>query len=618
MIATIVNKPSIPKPRAEWSDPDIKQVHKDKKVMNILFNGVDGDMFDNIINCKTATEVWDTIQVICDRTEQRCLKLLFSRMHPLSNFPVYLAHIFRVLSRQHCKMDNGKNKGGSFGLTYPMLAKGNYTAWALKMRVFMQAQGVWNAIEAPDPKDEKSDKIALAMIYQGIPEDMLLSIAEKKTAKEGWEAIKVMCQGADRLKKARVQTLKAEFETLRMNDGEQLDDFYMKLNGLVSTIRALGEEMHESYVVKKLLRAVPSRFLQIASTIEQFGDLEKMTVEETVGSLQAHEERLKGQNETAGSKLLLTEEEWSRREKNDTKLLLTRKDWLKRTGNTDGTNNWRGGRGFKGMSRDKSTVRCFNCNMLGHYAADCRRPRRERNQKSEANLVEIKDDEPALLLSELDESKTQMVLLNEEKVIPRLETNPIAKRTSQVWYLDNGASNHMTGDKTKFSTLDEGITGEWVYEKDGRALMKVKRSVNRLYKIMLEESPGACLFTQNTKMEEESWLWHCRLGHVNFNAMSIMKENDMVVGLPRLLQPTEVCKGCLMAKQTRTLFPSQSSYASSKGLELVHGDLCGPISPPTPSRKRYFLLLVDDFSRMMWVFFLSTKDEAFSQILHVK
>ncbi|XP_074360758.1 uncharacterized protein LOC141701010 [Apium graveolens] len=204
---------------------------------------------------------------------------------------------------------------------------------------------------------------------------MLLSIAEKKTAKEGWEAIKVMCQGADREKKARVQTFKAEFETLRMNDGEQLDDFYMKLNGLVSTIRALGEEIHESYVVKKLLRAVPSKFLQIASIIEQFGDLEKMTVEETVGSLQSHEERLKGQNETTGSKLLLTEEEWSRREKNDTKLLLIREDWLKRTDNTDGTNNWRGGRGFKGTSRDKSTVRCFNCNMSGHYAVDCRRPR---------------------------------------------------------------------------------------------------------------------------------------------------------------------------------------------------------------------------------------------------
>ncbi|KAL8127875.1 hypothetical protein AgCh_014714 [Apium graveolens] len=312
MIATIVNKSSILKPRAEWSDPDIKQVHKDKKVMNILFNGVDGDMFDNIINCKTATEVWDTIQVICDGTEQvgvsdkervlqrklnhiaevadtsslnglnyvlqEVIKALIQQNASSFQFSRLYSSYIQSTLRQHCKMDNGKNKGGSFGLTYPMLTKGNYTAWALKMRVFMQAQGVWNAIEAPDPKDEKSDKIALAMIYQGIPEDMLLSITEKKIAKEGWEAIKVMCQGADRVKKARVQTLKAEFETLRMNDGEQLDDFYMKLNGLVSTIRALGEEMHESYVVKKLLRAVPSRFLQIASTIEQFGDLEKMTV----------------------------------------------------------------------------------------------------------------------------------------------------------------------------------------------------------------------------------------------------------------------------------------------------------------------------------------------------
>lgn len=70
-----------------------------------------------------------------------------------------------------------------------------------------------------------------------------------------------MCQGADRVKKARIQTLKAEFETLRMDENEQLEDFYMKLNGLVSTIRALGEEMNEMYVVKKLLRTILSRFL---------------------------------------------------------------------------------------------------------------------------------------------------------------------------------------------------------------------------------------------------------------------------------------------------------------------------------------------------------------------
>ncbi|KAL8120009.1 hypothetical protein AgCh_017224 [Apium graveolens] len=70
MRAVTGNEPSVPKPRHEWSDLDIEQVRKDKKAMNILFNGVDGDIFDNIINCKTAKDVWDTIQIICDGTEQ--------------------------------------------------------------------------------------------------------------------------------------------------------------------------------------------------------------------------------------------------------------------------------------------------------------------------------------------------------------------------------------------------------------------------------------------------------------------------------------------------------------------------------------------------------------------
>lgn len=109
-------------------------------------------------------------------------------------------------------------------------------------------------METSDPKvavEEKTDKVAMAMIYQGIPEEMLLSLAEKKTAMDVWEAIKMLCQGVDRVKKARVQTLKSEFEAMSMKENEQVDDFYMRMNGLVTNIRALGEEMNESYVVKR-------------------------------------------------------------------------------------------------------------------------------------------------------------------------------------------------------------------------------------------------------------------------------------------------------------------------------------------------------------------------------
>ncbi|XP_074326598.1 uncharacterized protein LOC141664540 [Apium graveolens] len=117
-----------------------------------------------------------------------------------------------------------------------------------------------------------------------------------------------MSLGADKVRQAKAQTRKREFESLSMKYGEQLDDFYMKLHGQVTNIQALGEKMEESYVVKKLLRAI----LQISSALEQFGNLEEMSVEEVVGSLKAHEERLRGTSEMNQGQLLLTEEECER------------------------------------------------------------------------------------------------------------------------------------------------------------------------------------------------------------------------------------------------------------------------------------------------------------------
>lgn len=67
-----------------------------------------------------------------------------------------------------------------------------------------------------------------------------------------------------------------------MQEMDNLDDFSMKLTRLVTNIRVLAETMEESYIVKKILRTTPARFVQIASTIEQFGDMETMSVKKTM------------------------------------------------------------------------------------------------------------------------------------------------------------------------------------------------------------------------------------------------------------------------------------------------------------------------------------------------
>ncbi|XP_074356127.1 uncharacterized protein LOC141695814 [Apium graveolens] len=377
-------------------------------------------------------------------------------------------------------MEPGRNKDGTVSLNYPMLTRTNYTAWAMKMKVYMQAHGVWDAVEPKDPNgvvEEKIDKLALAAIYQSIPEDILLSLADKETAKAAWEAIKVMSQGAEHVKSAKVQTLKAEFEAMNMKDTDSLDVFCLKITALVTNIRALGEVVAESYVVKKLLRAIPPKFLQIASTIEQFENLETMTFEETVGSLKAHEERMRGPSEGNGSQLLLTEEEWMKKEKEESKFLLTHDEWNKRS-NRGGLDQKVRARDNNRGVRDRSRARCFNCNLLGHFAADCRRPKRDRDNKEEVNIAQLPNDEPALLLNELEDENEKVVLITEERVSPKLSQEAERNQMkSNLWYLDNGASNHMTGQRSKFRVLDEKVTGQVKFGDGSVVHMKGRGSV---------------------------------------------------------------------------------------------------------------------------------------------
>jgi transposase InsO family protein len=91
-----------------------------------------------------------------------------------------------------------------------------------------------------------------------------------------------------------------------------------------------------------------------------------------------------------------------------------------------------------------------------------------------------------------------------------------------------------------------------------------------------------------------------------------------VRGLPLLSQVDQVCEACLAGKHRRMSFLHAAQRRATEVLELFHGDLCGPITPVTPSGKRYFLLLVDDHSRYMWVALLATKDEAPVAIRHIQ
>lgn len=76
----------------------------------------------------------------------------------------------------------------------------------------------------------------------------------------------------------------------------------------------------------------------------------------------------------------------------------------------------------------------------------------------------------------------------------------------------------------------------------------------------------------------------------------------MVLGLPKI-DALEFCEGGVNGKQNRNSFPVGKSWRASICHELVHADLCGPMSVESLGGSRYFLLFTKDYSRMSWVYF---------------
>ena len=228
-----------------------------------------------------------------------------------------------------------------------------------------------------------------------------------------------------------------------------------------------------------------------------------------------------------------------------------------------------------------------------------------------------------------------------------------------VWYIDTGASNHMTGHKHLFEEMTEiegsvsfgdaskvkvkgrgkvkflrknGMVGiiENVYyipdmktnilsvgqlmekgysifmknqtlhlrDRSDKDIARVEMGQNRMFKLNLRRLEEKCL---RVSRDDVSRLWHLRLGHLGHTGLSEMVRKNSVQGMPSNLQfEKDFCEGCVIGKHARNSF-GKSSYRAKRVLELVHTDICGPSAPSSFSGKRYFITFIDDHSRKCWV-----------------
>jgi transposase InsO family protein len=426
-----------------------------------------------------------------------------------------------------------------------------------------------------------------------------------------------------------------------MKDGESIDDYFGRTLTIANKMKSHGERMEQIVIIEKILKSMTAKFDYVVCSIEEPNNLAEMTIDELQSSLLVHEQRMKGHKE----------------EEQVLKVMSEAREDDRFGGRGRSRGGFRGSFRGRGRSRgrhsfNKAIIECFRCHKLGHFSYEC--PSWEKT----ANYAELNEEDEMLLMSYVE-------LHNSTR--------------EEVWFLDSGCNNHMSGNKLWFTELDEGfrhsvklgnnsgmavlgkgcvklnVAGaiqkiDGVYyipklknnllnigqlQEKGLAIliqhnacklfhptrgliMEIAMTVNRMFIIFAAIPLNESVAFFQAGEESETQLWHNRFAHLRFKGLRTLYYKKMVERLPPLKAPTKVCADCLVGKQRRENISKKSHWRASSKLQLIHSDICGPVNPESNSDKRYLITFIDDFSRKCWVYFISEKSEALNMFKRFK
>jgi hypothetical protein len=180
-----------------------------------------------------------------------------------------------------------------------------------------------------------------------------------------WDKLINSYEGNEKVKDAKLQTYRVQFEKIQMKEDETVGKYFLRVEGMVNAMKALGVTIEEPSLVHKILRSLPDRFNPKVSVIEELNDLKTLSFDQLLRTLTAYEMRIvtdKPTSREASFKADKTEDY----EPDEIEEKFVRR--LKK-----GSGKYQGKLPFK----------CFNCGKIGHFANKCPHKKHDKNSEDE-------------------------------------------------------------------------------------------------------------------------------------------------------------------------------------------------------------------------------------------
>lgn len=474
----------------------------------------------------------------------------------------------------------------------------NYETWKISAKSYLTINGYWSCTTSTISSGSSADIVekhakALSELTLMLDPSIYSYIEGKESMKEAWEAIASAFSDSGTSRKV---FLLQQWIGTKLNECSSMEEYVNKMTTSWARVKAVGFKIDEVVGASVMLAGLPSEYRPLILGIENNEDKLKM---DTIKNL-----LLQGSimEENPSSSAFLTQ-------KNK----------------------------YHGKQRKK--VRCFKCGGP-HFMRKCHKNNNENKSEAHALLCAM-----------------------------------IAEGTSDSWFIDSGASVHMSRSdsimnnirapnkdlsiKTAnnqtigvkavgdvFARVDTKFGENSIVMKNVQYvpdlctnLLSVAQIVQHGNEVVFNKN-GCIIYNTNKKViatadlinnmfrlnvstdyafsakGDNIALWHKRMGHLSLSGLKQLKCDDIDMKLISKISNFN-CITCAKGKHCREKFVDSTNHAKQI-LELIHSDVCGPMSCNSIGGSRYYVTFIDDFTRKIFVYVIKNKNQVYDCFLKFK